>query len=233
MEPAYDRPTVRVANDEIGARSVMPAPHPQEPAREAGYGEPVPVGCFIRHRDVFTGPSQQRPSVPFDRRMGTTHSDRVRLAGRSVWIGGLGAAGLALLYAGVVWTASGSFDHLVDQIRADRYLLMPIIAGFGVQVGLLAELHRRRRMYGLAAGAGAAGAGASTVGMVACCAHHIADLVPFVGATAAATFLYDHRLAFMLVGLGVNAVAVAIVLRRLQVLRTRALHGEEQACAVG
>ncbi|HXF74345.1 MAG TPA: hypothetical protein VNO79_17320 [Actinomycetota bacterium] len=159
-------------------------------------------------------------------------SDRFPRWLRSVRIGGLGAVGLALTYAVVVATASGSLDHLVDQVRTDGFLLAPIVAGFGVQVGLLAELHRRRRMHGLAAGAGAAGAGASTVGMVACCAHHVADLLPFVGATAAATFLSEHRVAFMAVGLGANAAAIAIAARRLR-RRPAPSPREEELCALG
>jgi hypothetical protein len=52
--------------------------------------------------------------------------------------------------------------------------------------------------------------------MVACCAHHLADLLPFLGASGAAAFLYDYRLAFVLVGVGVNAVGITIAVRRLR-----------------
>ena len=81
---------------------------------------------------------------------------------------------------------------------------------------------------GVAMGAGAAGTGASTAGMIACCAHHIADLLPFLGATAAATFLYDARAAFMIVGLGINGLALAIGLSRLR--KTPVMITEEAAC---
>ncbi len=138
---------------------------------------------------------------------------------RSTSIGVLASFGMALFYAGVVGGVSGSLDHLRQQIGKDWYLLVPIIGGFGVQVGLMAELRRRRRLGKAQAAAGAAGVGASAFGMVACCAHHVADLAPFVGATAAATFLYDRRLPFMLTGLGMNAVGIAIMLRWLS--RTR------------
>jgi len=151
---------------------------------------------------------------------------------RSVFVGVLAAVGMGAFYAAVVGGVSGSFEHLVDQVGADWYLLLPISAGFGVQVGLLVELRRRHRMRRDAAAAGAAGAGASTVGMVACCAHHLADLAPFVGATAAATFLYDYRLAFMLGGLGMNGVGVAIGLRRLRQVPGMTRQEEEDACAV-
>lgn len=135
---------------------------------------------------------------------------------RSFRSGALASAALALFYVIVVAGASGSWDHLTDQMRQDWYYLVPIVAGFGVQVALIAELRRRHRVQQAVAAAGGAGAGASTVGMVACCAHHIADLAPFIGATGAAAFLTDYRVPFMVLGIGVNAVGVTIAARRLR-----------------
>lgn len=156
---------------------------------------------------------------------------------RSVRGGMIAAAVLAVFYIVVVWGASGSFGHLTGQIARDWYLLIPIIVGFGLQVGLVVELRRRHQIRGTAAAAGAAGAGSSTVGMIACCAHHIADLAPFIGATGAAAFLTDYRIAFMVGGLGVNAVGVGVAWRRLR--RTTSMRAaplareEEPACAHG
>lgn len=149
---------------------------------------------------------------------------------RSARVGALAAAVLSAFYVAVVWGASDSSAHLVDQIGSDWYYLVPIMAGFGVQVALVAELRHRHRLVSSAAAAGGAGAGASTVGMIACCAHHLADLAPFVGATGAAAFLTDYRIAFMVVGIGVNAVGIAVAARKL---RTMHLHHEEgHACSV-
>lgn len=135
---------------------------------------------------------------------------------RSVRAGTLAAVGLALFYVAVVAGASGSWQHLAEQAAKDWYYLVPIIGGFGVQVALVAELRHRHRLNRTAVAAGGAGAGASTAGMVACCAHHIADLAPFIGATGAAAFLIDYRVPFMLVGIGVNAVGVTVAARRLR-----------------
>jgi hypothetical protein len=134
---------------------------------------------------------------------------------RSVRSAALAAAGLALFYVVVVWAASGSFDHLVAQATRDWYLLALIVGGFGVQVALVSELRRRHRLQHTAAVAGGAGMGASTAGMIACCAHHVADLAPFIGATGAATFLTNYRIPFIVTGIGVNAVGVAVAARRL------------------
>lgn len=138
-----------------------------------------------------------------------------------------------LVYMVVVAGASGSWDHFTDQARQDWYYLVLIVGGFGTQIALMSELRRRHRLHHGAAAASGAGAGASTVGMVACCAHHIADLAPFIGATGAAVFLTDYRIPFMVVGIGVNAAGVAIAARRLR--RTPPVHAhpheEAEACA--
>jgi len=148
----------------------------------------------------------------------------------STAVGATASAAMTLFYVVVVLGASRSVDHLTDQVAADWYLLLPIVAGFGVQVGLWVELRRRQRLHREMIAAGTAGAGASTVGMVACCAHHLADLLPFVGATAAATFLYGYRLLFMLAGVGLNAIAIVVGLQRLRTIP--AAHGEvEHTCA--
>ena len=58
--------------------------------------------------------------------------------------------------------------------------------------------------------------GASTAGMIACCAHHLADLAPILGLAGAATFLYDYRLMFVGVGLAINAVGITLAVLRLR-----------------
>lgn len=141
------------------------------------------------------------------------------MSARSARTAVLAAGGLLAFYVAVVAGASRSLQHLVARAGDDWYLLAPIVVGFGIQVGLLAELRRLHRMQMLAGTAGGAGAGASAVGMVACCAHHLADLVPFVGLTGIAAFLTDYRVVFMLVGLGVNALGIFVAARRLKRVR--------------
>ena len=150
------------------------------------------------------------------------------ISARSIKWGLVGVLGMAAFYAVVVGGLSGSSEHLIDQIRQDWYLLVPILGGFGAQIAVMAELRRRHRLMGAAMGAGAVGSGASTAGMIACCAHHLADLLPFLGATAAASFLYDVRLAFMIIGLGINGIALAIGISRLKKITVTAT--EEAAC---
>lgn len=132
---------------------------------------------------------------------------------RSLRWGVLASGALAGFYVAVL-TLSGGWEHFVDQARADWWLLSPIILAFGTQVALSVELRRRRHAQRLAATTGA-GTGASAVGMVACCAHHLVDLVPLLGAAGVAGFLFDWRIPLMIAGLAINLAAVAIAGRRL------------------
>jgi hypothetical protein len=82
--------------------------------------------------------------------------------------------------------------------------VFPIIPGFGVQAGLYIILKMRLFVPIVATGLSGpmmgVGGTTSTIAMVACCAHHVADLLPILGLTAAATFLAQYRIALMLVG---------------------------------
>lgn len=135
---------------------------------------------------------------------------------RSLRWGATASAALVAFYVAVL-LASGGWRHLVDQARTDGWLLVPIIAAFGTQVALTSELRRRHHAQHLAGTAGAS-SGASGLGMVACCAHHLVDLVPLLGAAGIAGFLFDWRIPLMVGGLTVNLVAVTIAWRRLSQL---------------
>jgi hypothetical protein len=52
----------------------------------------------------------------------------------------------------------------------------------------------------------------STVAMVACCAHHVTDVLPILGLTATAAFLAEYRTIFMLVGLSTTLLGIVVML---------------------
>jgi hypothetical protein len=133
----------------------------------------------------------------------------------SVVIGAASAAALGMVYA-VVVGGVGGLEHLTQQAVADWPWLVLILAGFGTQVATYAELRRRRRLAATVRAAAGAGGGASAVGMVACCAHHVADLAPLIGVSGVAVFLTSYRVPIMLVGITVNAIGVTVAVRRLR-----------------
>jgi hypothetical protein len=122
---------------------------------------------------------------------------------------------LFTLYFGLVsWAESPR--HAIDYIWQDRWIVIPIIIGFGVQTGLYVIL--KKRLFVPVPNTGPSGAltgasgATSTLAMAACCAHHVTDVLPILGLTAAATFLAQYRTIFMLVGLGMTLVGISVML---------------------
>jgi copper chaperone CopZ len=200
-----DLPGVHEAAVDLAARQarVIYDPSRVEPDQmakavaEAGY-EVARSGHQVGPKEPVASP---RSSIP---------GEILRPWRRPVLFGLLGGAGLLILYLGLVSLAQG-WEHAIELLAEDAWIVGPILAGFGVQVGLYTYL---KTVIHAARGTGAlagAGGGTSTAAMVACCAHHVTDVLPLVGLSAAATFLAEYRIPFMLVGLGTNLIGIAVI----------------------
>ena len=155
------------------------------------------------------------------------HTGDVPVAGHGRAVGwwrpaaaGLAAAlGLLAFYLGIITLAQG-WAHAVEQLADDRWFVGVIAAGFGTQVGLFAHL---RGLHARAAAGGVAtSTGTSTVAMLACCAHHLAELLPIIGLSGAAIFLNAYKTPLLWLGIAMNLLGVLYLLR--QVLQRRSPH---------
>ncbi len=131
----------------------------------------------------------------------------------------LAIIGLASLYLGLVSLAE-SWAHALDLLRQDTPFVVPIFLGFGLQVGLLLTLRQERSWASYAQDAAAtkvtgASGGASTLTMLACCAHHLTDVLPILGLSSAALFLGTYKNWFLALGLVSNLAGVAFLARLL------------------
>lgn len=145
------------------------------------------------------------------------------IGARSIVAGLVGAALLLGLYLGVISFAQGA-EHALEQLTTDAQFVGLIAVGFGVQVALFAELRTIDRRHRASAAVTAVGTGTSTAAMLACCAHHLVDLLPIVGLSAAAIFLNAYRTPLFILGIAMNLVGIVVVAR--QIRRAR------RACAV-
>jgi hypothetical protein len=137
---------------------------------------------------------------------------------RSVVAGFIGAAALLLVYFGIITIAQG-VGHAIEQLTADAVFVGLIALGFGTQVALFLELRAVDRHHRASAAVTAAGTGTSAAAMLACCAHHLVDLLPLVGLSAAAVFLNAYKTPLFLVGIAMNVVGIVVVARRLDAAR--------------
>jgi hypothetical protein len=122
---------------------------------------------------------------------------------------------LAGLYFGIMSWAEG-FKTAWGLFWYDRRIIIPIMLGFGIQAALYAVL--KFRLFEPASTTGpsgtlmGAGGITSSVAMLACCVHHVTDVLPIQGLTAAATFLGRYRLVFMRASLGMTIAGIIVML---------------------
>lgn len=99
--------------------------------------------------------------------------------------------------------------HAIGQFASLWYFMLPLVVGFGVQVALFTKLRRNGECV-------AATGGVSVASMAACCAHHVTDLLPFLGLSAAALFLSKYQTFFLVLGVASNLVGTTFMLDRLK-----------------
>lgn len=95
------------------------------------------------------------------------------------------------------------------------YLISGIIIGFGSQIGLwvyIKNYHQAHHPSGALPGASGAFSGGA---MVACCAHHLVDILPILGLSAATIFLAQYQKPFLIIGLSINLLGIAYMLSLL------------------
>ena len=124
---------------------------------------------------------------------------------------GVGAFGaLLVLYFGVLTLVSG-WSFTLSQFSEFWYYIVPLAAGFGLQVALFLKL---REVVSRAKEAGAviaASGTTSTAAMISCCAHYLANVAPVLGATGLVAFAAQFQVELFWVGLAFNAAGIAFI----------------------
>ena len=132
--------------------------------------------------------------------------------------GFIAGASMLLLYAGVLSIAN-SPAHAFEQFMYMWYWVLPLITGFSLQVGLFVYIRNRMlelKSSGASSGAIAASGGMSATAMVACCAHHLTDLLPVLGLSVAAIFVTRFQSVFLLLGAVSTLLGIIYMLKVIQ-----------------
>lgn len=126
----------------------------------------------------------------------------------------LGASGIAVVYFGILTWAQG-WDSAIAIFHSNREYVVAIWLSFGVQAAVYSIL--RFRLLSSASMSAHPGAvvgtsgSTSTAAMVACCLHHVTDVLPVLGLSAAASFLTRYQRPFMLIGVVINLVGIVLM----------------------
>ena len=144
-------------------------------------------------------------------------------AARPVAFGSLAFLLLLAAYFVILTLVSGGAFALA-QFREFWYYVLPLGAGFGIQIGLFTYLKRLVSAPHGSRTVVAASGTTSTAAMVSCCAHYLANVAPIIGATGIVAFAAQYQVEFFWVGLAFNAAGIAYITTK--VLNARKEHAQ-------
>jgi hypothetical protein len=132
---------------------------------------------------------------------------------RVIFLWGFAAAVALLIFYLAVLSLVESLAHAWQTFTDLWYWILILAAGFGVQTGLFVQVRRNsKQLQGGTKAQIAATGGVSAGAMVACCLHHLVDLLPILGLSAAAVFLSTYQLPFILFALAANIFGILLML---------------------
>jgi len=135
---------------------------------------------------------------------------------KNIVTGVIAAILLVLVYASVI-TLVQDWRHTLQQTAKLWYWVLLLAAGFGTQVGLFSFIRDALRQRRAAATASVTASGGVSAGsMIACCAHHLGDVLPFAGLAGVAAFVVEYQLFFVVLGIVSNFIGITVMLETIQ-----------------
>lgn len=126
----------------------------------------------------------------------------------SIFYGVLAASGILFFYITVL-TIFRSFDFAISEFRSLWYWIIPLVVGFGTQIGLYTSILHTARLNAEIATSGTVSGGS----MIACCSHFLLNAIPMLGFSGLATFLMDYQKWFFGAGILANIVGITVLVR--------------------
>ncbi len=130
---------------------------------------------------------------------------------KSILFGVLASFALGLFYLIIMFLTMPSAKEVWVNFVQFWYFIIILVIGFGVQIGFWFFLKNCSKEHSGGVISGASGT-ASGGAMLACCAHHLVDILPIVGFSGAAIFLAQYQKTFLVLGVAINLFGVAYML---------------------
>ncbi len=125
-------------------------------------------------------------------------------------------ASLLLFYFVIVSAISG-FNFALSQFESYWYFLISLAFGFGIQIGLYSYLKQLIKNSSMAmSGKTVAVTGTtSTLAMISCCAHYLANIVPLLGIAGALSIISQYQVKIFWVGLAFNIFGIIFISNKI------------------
>lgn len=130
---------------------------------------------------------------------------------------------LILFYFVIMTVSSASLSATLSQFKQLWYWMMALSLGFGIQVGLFTHLKIIINDRQIVSGAGAVTAtstGTSAASMVACCAHHLSEVLPIIGLSGFAIFLTRYQIPIIVFGIVMNLIGIIYMLKTINKIKS-------------
>lgn len=133
---------------------------------------------------------------------------------KSLVYGFSGMAGLLGIYFGLLTAVSG-WEFTLSQFFDFWYFIVPLAAGFGIQIGLYSYLRNAVREMDMSGKVVAVSGTTSTAAMISCCAHYLTNILPVVGAAGAVALVAQYQVELFWFGLAANLAGIAYMTTRV------------------
>jgi len=132
---------------------------------------------------------------------------------KGILAGFLASFFLVVFYFAVMLLFTRSFSVAISQIEDLFIWFALLVIGFGTQFGLFTYL--KGLVKSTPPVMAAANTGMSSVSMVACCAHHLTDILPIFGLAGLSLFLTRYQTWFLSLGIISNFIGIVYLLRQI------------------
>lgn len=128
----------------------------------------------------------------------------------------LATASLLAAYFLIVGAISG-FAFALAQFLMYWYFLGSLAVGFGIQIGLYLYLKYLVANNSTAMGdkTVAVTGTTSTLAMISCCAHYLANIVPVLGIAGALTIIAQYQVKIFWVGIAFNVFGILYIVNKI------------------
>ena len=99
----------------------------------------------------------------------------------------------------------------IFQMKRYSWLLIPLVLGFGVQIGLYTYLKHLNSVCTITS---MAGGGVSSISMILCCSHYLVNFLPFISLSFA-NLLSQYTLQILIFGVAANLFGIGIMLNKI------------------
>ncbi len=105
----------------------------------------------------------------------------------------------------------------IFQIKKYVWLLVPLVLGFGVQIGLYTYLKHLNAVCTITS---MAGGGVSSISMILCCSHYLINFLPFISLSFA-NLLTQYTFYILLFGVASNLLGIIFMVNKIRKINRR------------